>query len=338
MQRCACVLIALFLVNILALGTAAPVGAQESATPVTTAGGGEGEFAPVPDAARGPAIPEAGYLVEEIRDGLYWVTDGSYQAMFLTTGEGVIVVDAPPNLGPNLATAIADVTDEPVTYVVYSHHHADHIGAAGQFAETATYVGHEATAELLTRDNDPNRPVPTVTFDDFYTLTLGDQTLQLDYHGNNHEPGNIFIHAPRQKVLMVVDIVFPGWAPFADLALAEDVPGFIAAHDQILAYDFDTFIGGHLTRLGTREDVETAKAFVQDVQANAGEALQTVDFGTIAQQVPADNPWALFDAYLAAVAQDCADATIPAWQDQLGGVDVFTYGHCWAMMESLRVD
>ena len=58
------------------------------------------------------------------------------------------------------------------------------------------------TAELLTRSNDPNRPVPTVAFADSYELTLGDQTLQLDYHGNNHEPGNIFIYAPEQKVLM----------------------------------------------------------------------------------------------------------------------------------------
>jgi glyoxylase-like metal-dependent hydrolase (beta-lactamase superfamily II) len=295
-------------------------------------------FAPVPEAARGPAIPETGYLVEEIRDGLYWVTDGTYQVMFLTTGEGVILVDAPPSLGPNLATAIAEVTDEPVTYVVYSHHHADHVGAAGQFAETATYVGHEATAELLTRSNDPNRPVPTVTFTDSYELTLGDQTLQLDYHGNNHEPGNSFIYAPEQKVLMVVDIVFPGWVPFAQLALAEDVPGFVAAHDQILAYDFETFIGGHLTRLGTREDVETAKEFVLDVQANAAAALESVDFMAIAQEVGFENPWALFDVYFAAVARECAEATIPVWQERLGGTDVFTEGHCAVMMESLQVD
>ncbi len=320
------------------LGTVMPAGAQETATPVGQEEMTAGELAPIPDAARGPAIPETGYLVEEIRDGLYWVTDGSYQVMFLTTGEGVILVDAPPSLGPNLATAIADVTDEPITYFVYSHHHADHVGAAGQFAETATYVGHEATAELLTRSNDPNRPVPTITFADSYELTLGDQTLQLDYHGNNHEPGNSFIYAPEQKVLMVVDIVFPGWVPFVGLAQAEDIPGFMAAHDQILAYDFDTFIGGHLTRLGTREDVETAQAFVLDVQANAAAALQSVDFMAIAQEVGFENPWALFDAYLGAVARECAAATIPVWQERLGGTDVFTEGHCWTMVGSLRVD
>jgi glyoxylase-like metal-dependent hydrolase (beta-lactamase superfamily II) len=334
MQRVARMLFASILFVTLTSGLFSSVRAQEMATPMAVSD----EFGPIPAGARGPAIPASGYLVEEIRDGLYWVTDGLYQAMFLTTGDGVILVDAPPNLGPNLAKAIADVTDEPVKFVVYSHHHADHIGAAGQFADTATYVAHEDTAALLARDNDPNRPVPTITFADSYTLTLGNQTLQLDYHGNNHEPGNIFIYAPKQKVLMVVDIVFPGWVPFVDLALAEDVPGFIAAHDQILAYDFDTFIGGHLTRLGTREDVETAKAFIMDVKANAAAALQSTDYVAATQGVPSDNPWAVFDAYLGAVAQACTDATIPAWEDKLGGTDVFTYGHCWTMMESLRVD
>lgn len=295
------------------------------------------EFGPVPAAAFGPAIPGTGYLVEEIGGGLYWVTDGLYQSIFLTTGEGVILVDAPPTLGPNLSGAIASVTDEPVTHLVYSHHHADHIGAAAQFAG-AEIVAHEATLELLERSADPNRPLPTVTFADAYTLTVGSQTLQLDYHGNNHEPGNIFIYAPAQKVLMAVDIVFPGWVPFPDLAIAEDVPGFVAAHDTILGYDFKTFVGGHLTRLGTREDVETTQAYVLDVRANAAAALQTVDFAAIAQAVGFENPWALFDAYLGEVAATCAEATIPAWQDRLGGADVFTESHCWAMMESLRVD
>ncbi len=332
MFRIICSLALLSVVSLLA-----PAAASQGTPPASPVETTPGEFAPVPENALGPSIPDAGYLVEEISGGLYWVTDGLYQVIFLTTGEGVILVDAPPSMGPNLAQAIADVTDEPVTHLVYSHHHADHIGGAAQF-EGATIVAHEDTAALLERSADPNRPLPTVTFADSYTLTVGSQTLQLDSHGNNHEPGNIFIFAPEQQVLMVVDIVFPGWVPFADLALAEDVPGFVAAHDTMLDYDFTTFVGGHLTRLGTREDVETAREFVLDVQANAAEALQTVDFGAIATEVGFENPWALFDAYLGAVAQACADATIPAWQDRLGGADVFTYGHCWVMMESLRID
>ncbi len=262
--------------------------ATPEATPVATPG------AALPETARGPAIPEQGYLVEEVWDRLYWVTEGSYQAMFLTTGEGVIVVDAPPSIGENLLAAIAEVTDEPVTHVVYTHTHADHIGVAHLFPDDATYIAHEATAAQLAERNDPNRPVPTVTFAESYELIVGDQTLELAYQGNNHEPGNTFVYAPRQKVLMVVDIVFPGWVPFQDLALAEDVPGYVAAHDEILTYDFETFVGGHLTRLGTREDVE--------------------------------------------VQQACTDATLAEWGGRLGGAEIYTFGRCWTMMESLRID
>ena len=56
----------------------------------------------LPEAAKGPAIPPKGYLVEEIRDHLYWVTDGSYNTMFLVTDKGVVVVDAPPYWAKNI--------------------------------------------------------------------------------------------------------------------------------------------------------------------------------------------------------------------------------------------
>ena len=73
----------------------------------------------IPDAARGPIIPEKGYLVEEIKDNLYWVTDGVYNTMFIVTTEGVIVVDAPETIGKKYLNAITEVTKKPVKYVVY---------------------------------------------------------------------------------------------------------------------------------------------------------------------------------------------------------------------------
>ncbi len=156
------------------------------------------DFAPVPASARGPPIPQdKGYLVKEISDGLYWLTDGTYQVMFLTTGKGVIAVDAPPSLGQKYLKAIADVTKERVTYVIYSHAHGDHIGAANIFPKSAKIIAHKETAELLARAKDPNRPMPTITFTKTYTLRVGKQTLVLDYKGVNHEPGNIFIYASR---------------------------------------------------------------------------------------------------------------------------------------------
>lgn len=295
-------------------------------------------YAPVPRTALGPAIPDKGYLVEEIRDGVYWVTEGVYQAVFATTGDGVIVVDAPPTIGKNLLKAIAEVTDEPVRYFIYSHQHKDHVGAADMFPSDTIYISHEEVAKRLAHAQDSHRPVPTVTFSEDYVLEVGNQTVELSNKGVNHEPGSIFIYWPRQKVLMLVDVVFPGWVPFRDFALAKNIEGYFAAHDQILAYDFEDFVGGHLTRLGDRQDVLTAKAYIADIQTNAAQALETVDFGAIAAVTGGENKWLLFKFYLDAVAKACADATLPNWIDRLGGADVFTFDHCWMMQEHIRID
>lgn len=295
--------------------------------------------APLPETSMGPQIDYSkGYLVEEIKDGLYWVTDGAYQVMFLTTGQGVIAVDAPPSIGENYLQAIAEVTDEPVTHVIYSHTHNDHVGAMMMFPDDATYISHQEVADTLSKRNDPNRPVPSVTFEDTYTLEVGNQKLELDYYGPMHEPGNIFIYAPDQKVLMLVDVVFPGWTPFKDLAMAQDVPEFLAAHDKILEYDFDTYIGGHLTRLGTSEDVQIQKEYFQDIQESAAKANQNISFMTIGQEVGFSNPWLVFQIYADSITQQCTDEIIPKWIDRLGGVDLFTYDHCWKISESQRID
>lgn len=310
------------------------------------------EFASVPETVWGPQIDfEKGYFVEELESGLYWVTEGAYQMIFLTTGEGVIVVDAPPTIGQNILNAIAEVTDEPITHVVYSHTHADHIGAAGIYPADAVVIAHEDTAMQLEHALAPERefpygvfsgggpvPLPTITFDSDYILEVGNQVLELSYKGINHEPGNIFIYAPAQKVLMLVDVIFPAWTPFADLALAEDIPGFYSAHAQVLAYDFSWLVAGHLTRLGTREDVELQLEYMTDIQRNALDALQSVDFNAVAQETGFENPWVLFDTYLNRVAQHCATATEEKWVGVLGAVDVFTEGHCWAVAESIRID
>lgn len=300
----------------------------------------------IPETAKGPAIPsEKGYLVQEIGNQLYSVSDGSYNVMFLVTDEGVVAIDAPPALGENYLKAIAEITDKPVSHVIYSHAHLDHIGAAGMFPQNATFIAQQETANELQRamsvatNKSAVPPVPTVTFPKNMTLQIGNQTLQLDYHGNNHLPGNTFIYAPNQKVLMLVDVIFPGWVPFAYLGIAKDVAGFIEAHDIALNnYDFDTIVAGHLTRLGTRADVEVQKEFVLDLERAAASANQNVSFMNIASQVGFDDPWLLFSQYFDAINKQCEAEMLPKWESRLGGANAFLSTNCIAMTASGRVD
>jgi glyoxylase-like metal-dependent hydrolase (beta-lactamase superfamily II) len=294
---------------------------------------------PIPAASLGPAIPMAtGYVVQPLGAHVYAVLDGGYQAMFVTTGSGVIVVDAPPTLGAHLLDAIKATTSEPITHVVYSHHHTDHIGAADLFPGGVVRIAQAETGALLVADHDPHRPPPTVTFDTSYTLTVGTETLQLDYHGNVHEPGNLFIYAPSAKALMVVDVVFPGWVPFDRLAMSQSIPEWVAAHDTILGYDFTSYLGGHLTRVGTRDDVVLQRQYIQDLRAAAAAAFQAVQLAPLVPEVDGQNPWALFSAYLGSVAEQCAVSQLAKYRGKLGAVDLHAYDHCWTMMESLRID
>jgi glyoxylase-like metal-dependent hydrolase (beta-lactamase superfamily II) len=201
------------------------------------------------------------------------VTNGGYDAAFVRTGSGVIAIDAPPSLGENMLAAIEEVTDEQITHAVYSHWHSDHIGAASMYGPKVKIIAHDLTRELLARFPDPQRPLPTETFAKDATVEVGGVRLELAYKGANHCPGNIFIYAPKQKVLTKIDIVSPGSTTFMHCDASENISACIQAHDQILEYDFRAVVGGHITRWGTREDVLIAREYFHDMLAFADEAL-----------------------------------------------------------------
>jgi len=266
--------------------------------------------------------PEKGYAVIEIGDGLYWITDGTYQMMFLTTGEGVIVVDAPMGLGSKIQQAISDVTLEKVTHLIYSHIHKDHVGSASLFSKDTTYISHIDTAKHLAMKNDPQRPIPSITFDNQYTLSVGDQVLELSYIGAFHSKGDIVISSPAHKVIMAVDLFHPNAAPFQYFGITRDMGEHIAAHDKILAMDWEIIISGHEPILGTPEHVKFNKEFTLAVLDNAIIAMQTTQ--------PSAN-------YFGDLANKCAELTIEQYPD-LKDIEVSPVENCVTMVFYAMID
>jgi len=309
-----------------------------------------------------PALNPSGYAILPLSHGAYMVTDGIYQSLVLISTAGVVVVDAPPTLGHNLQHAISNLTSLPVKWFIYSHSHADHAGGAYLFssssasphananAKNPVIIAHENTAEQLASANDSHRrPLPNITFRKMYHLQAGNQTLELFFPGVGHDLGNIIIYAPAQKVLMMVDQVYPGWVPFSGLAASVYVPGWMAAHDAILKYDFDVYLGGHMGGLGTRKDVQIQREYVWDVWRNCKRILEesgdptneVVGLPGIQKDVLGMNEgnyWALFAVYLDTVAERCYNVTNERWLGRLAAQDVFGYSHAWRMTESLRLD
>jgi glyoxylase-like metal-dependent hydrolase (beta-lactamase superfamily II) len=300
------------------------------------------DYAPVPRSSLGPALNEQGYFVGRVERNLYWVTDGTYQAAFLTSPDGVILFDAPPTIGHNLQRAIDEIAaangvSNTVTHLVHSHHHADHAGASSLFGTSVVRIGHEETRRLLLRDDDPGRPAPEETFQDRRTLEIGGERIELAWHGSSHSPDLSFIHLPDHDTLMLVDIVNPGWAPVYLSNLTEDIQGYIQAGDQALAYPWKHYIGGHLGRIGTRDDVMLHQQYMADLSDSIRTALDTLDPTPYFAKY-GENVWAGVKGYLDALADTAAAPVVEKYKDDLAAADVFTASTAFWVMESIRLD
>ena len=108
------------------------------------------KYLDVPASAKGPAIDSAkGYRLQDLGKGLYMITDNAYQSMFLVYDRGVVVVDAPPGYAAHIPQAIAEVSDKPITHIVYSHSHIDHIGGAKALGGQPVIIAQEEIFWLL---------------------------------------------------------------------------------------------------------------------------------------------------------------------------------------------
>ncbi len=292
--------------------------------------------------ALGPRVGEEGYYVGRVEGNLYRITDEHYQCAFMTTCDGVVLFDAPAALGHKIQRAVDEIAaangvSNKVTFLIYSHHHADHTGASSLFDRDVIRIGHEETRRLLLRDDDPARPAPEETFQDLRTLDIGGERIDLIWHGSNHSPDNIFIHLPRHAALMLVDIVNPGWAAVCQGNLANDVPGYIDAADYALTYQWKHFIGGHMSRVGTRGDLATHRQYIADIVESSRKALDTVDPGPYFLQ-HGDNVWGAVSEYLTATAAAAAAPVIEKYSAVLAAADLCTTSTTFQVMQSIRLD
>ena len=304
------------------------------------------EYAAVTAVDAPPIDPAKGYRTEDFGGGVYMVTDGAYQAMVVVSDQGVILVDAPPSIGAGLLKAVNEVAPGArVVELIYSHAHIDHIGYAGEIRKSnpsMTIVAHEETRKLLARAQDPARPVPTTLFntqDQNFPVVVGNQTLQLQYPGPNHEPGNIGIYHAGQKVLMVVDVVYPGWMMWRRFGVSQDIPGYFDLVKTMNSrWDFDHLIAGHVGRAGTKADVTEQLDFMTDIHNAAAEGLANVKPGETVNPNDVNNAWAYFRDYVDRVTNYCVDQVSPKWSTKLAAYDVWIYDQCMAMEQSLRID
>ena len=197
-------------------------------------------------------------------DNVYIFRNGGHQSMFIVTKDGVIATDpiayGRPTGGQTYVDEIKKVTDKPIKYLIYSHHHYDHIAGGKAFKEAgARIIAHKNVKTHLAPLGDPNTVLPDESFDGKKTITLGGTTLELIYLGANHSDSNIVMRLPKEKIIFVVDTIpvgtFPGRGMIDFFPMETE-----AWMKKVIALDWDRMIPGHPGqpggRLGTKEDAK----------------------------------------------------------------------------------
>jgi len=152
-----------------------------------------GAIAQTPPAAA-PAAPAAPlYAVTKVdgTDNVYVFRYQNHQAMFIVTPEGVIATDPISYGRPQAAQAYLDeirkITKAPIKYLIYSHHHYDHIAGGEVFKKAgAKVVAHRRATERLKALKGKDVVIPDESVGDKRTIKLGGTTLDLLYTGRNH--------------------------------------------------------------------------------------------------------------------------------------------------------
>jgi glyoxylase-like metal-dependent hydrolase (beta-lactamase superfamily II) len=244
----------------------------------------------LPALAQQAQRPQIATTKVEGTEGVYIFRNGNHQSMFIVTKDGVIATDpvayGRPTGGQQYVDEIKKVTDKPIKYLIYSHHHFDHIAGGKAFKDAgARVIAHKRATERLKVIKDPHTVLPDESIGDKKVIKLGGTTLELHYLGLNHSDSTLVMRLPKEKIVFIVDTIpvgaFPGRG-FIDIYPLE-TETFI---QKVIAMDWERMIPGHPgpgDRLGTKDDAKAVLTLMQEAsaaiktEAQAGKCWDTVE-------------------------------------------------------------
>jgi glyoxylase-like metal-dependent hydrolase (beta-lactamase superfamily II) len=188
------------------------------------------------------------------------------------TPEGAIVVDDKFEQNyDEILTRIRSVTEQPVKYVLNTHHHGDHTGGNARFMSMteAQVIGHRNVRENILRNNQMGPPA--IVFSDETAIHLGGVEVQAHHFGRGHTNGDSVIYFPDLRVVHTGDL-FVGTTPFGDYANGGSLVQWTETLDNILTLDFDTVIPGH-GDIMTKDDM---REFRQKIQTMVDRGRQLI--------------------------------------------------------------
>ncbi len=226
------------------------------------------------------------YILQKIGERTYYVQRYFYSTTFYVGDKGVLLFDAPEGRGKYLLQAIRDVTPLPVTALVYSHYHVDHIGDSPFWNDEAKKEGvnlriiaSKATAEKMQFMNS-RVPVATQVLskkDDQFKFEK--QTIELHrFVKAGHTDDHSVWLLKQEKVAHSPDLLNPDQLPMMGFAVSDTLVYHDSNLRQVEMLDWKYFIGGH-GNIGSHDDFKFQRQFLNDLRDTTIKVRKEESFG-----------------------------------------------------------
>ena len=224
-----------------------------------------------------PGAPATKFQTVKVKDDLYVFYNpgapGNVTAYI--TNEGVILIDAKNPTDPEgIIAAVKAVTNQPIRYLVNTHHHNDHTGGnPGLQKVGAVIVASENTRQNMIESHFPGQP--TITIEQRGNVILGGKKVELYYFGRGHTNGDIVAYFPADRTLATGDLYVTGdgTPELVDYAAGGSAKEWTKSVDGLLGLDFDVAIPGHGV-VATKDDVKRFRELTVSLKGRVAEMVK----------------------------------------------------------------
>jgi len=196
--------------------------------------------------ASSQAPPVRPLATQKLKDDLYLVTGPAGNVAVYVTSEGLILIDDMyERQFAELMEQVRAISDQPIRYVLNTHHHDDHSGGNAKMAAAgAQLIEHRVARENTVKLNQPG-PAP-ITYGDDISVTLGGKEVRARHFGRGHTGGDAVIYFPAHRAIHTGDLFLTNPPlPFMDFAYGGSAVAWPGTLDKMLATEFDLVIPGH---------------------------------------------------------------------------------------------
>ena len=191
--------------------------------------------------------------ITKVAGDVYRFQNNFHYSLVTVTSAGVVVVDPiHEDAAAWLKANLSQISDKPITHLIYSHSHGDHASGGTVFKNDGALV--------IAQENAPDAidgVVPDIRFSEEMDIRVGGKTFELTWLGEGHGQDLIAVVVRPENVAFITDAAAPKRLPYRDFPRS-DIDGWISQIEVIESLDFDIMAPTH-GNVGTKLDATDAR-------------------------------------------------------------------------------